>query len=353
MVRVLTVDDSPIFREVLRDVLEAEGDISVVAEAADGDDALRQVRAHRPDLVTLDLQMPGADGLAAIEQIMAEVPVPILVVTSLPTRGERNLAFEATRRGALEILEKRAVSGGGPATARLRDEIRALSRVRVVRRPSASRPRVPAVPRLGTARHVAARAPACTAIGLGASAGGPPAIAQILAELPLGLPACVVVVQHIALGFAPFFARFLQESTPWKVVLADRPVTMAPGTVIVAADDRHVVAEGDSVFAPSSAPPVGGFRPSIDHLFTSLARAHGSGALGVLLTGLGADGARGLLDLRRAGATTLVQDKQTSAVFGMPSAALSLGAAERAVPLPDMASAIAAAVSARQAVGAP
>lgn len=349
MVRVLAVDDSPIFREVLRDALEEEGDIVVVAEATDGNDAVRQVRAHRPDLVTLDLQMPGVDGLAAIEQIMAEVPVPILVMTALPTRGERNLAFEASRRGALEIVEKRAVSAGSDQTARLRQEVRELAQVRVVRRPSPSKPAPsPTQPR--------ARPPmgpsACTIVAIGASAGGPPAVAQILAELPVELPASILVVQHLPTGFAPFFARYLQEATPWKVLLADRPMPLAPGTVIVAGDDRHVIAEERSRCAPSADPPVRGFRPSVDVLFSSMARAHGSTSVGVLLTGLGSDGALGLLELRQAGATTLVQDEKTSAVFGMPSAAIALGAAGRVVGLPEMAAAIVDVVGRNQMVGA-
>ncbi|MGC4118648.1 MAG: chemotaxis-specific protein-glutamate methyltransferase CheB [Myxococcales bacterium] len=352
-VRVVAVDDSPIFLEVLREVLEADGDIEVVAEAPDGRRALDQVARHGPDLVTLDLNMPGQDGLATLEELMALRPVPVVVLTSQPVKGARDLVYEATRRGALEVLDKRMVCGASEENARLRELARQLSAVSVVRH---LRPWRRAPASLPSPSHTSYRsqvsqvshssqAPTCPVLALGASAGGPPALAHVLSELSADLPACVAVVQHLCPGFAESFARFLQDHTALRVRTVSERAPVEPGLVLLPPDGRHLVAVDRRHFAASDAAPARGFRPAVDVLFSSVARVHGAAAVGALLTGMGDDGARGLLELRRAGAATFAQDERTSVVFGMPRAALESGAAARAVALGDLAVALSEAVA--------
>lgn len=335
-VRVLVVDDSPICRALLSEALEAEGDIHVVARAEDGTEALALAGLHAPELVTMDVRMPGLDGLATLSRLMAERPTPVLVVTELPTGRDASLVFDAVRRGALEVAAK-PVAGDESAARALRSRVRALARVPVVRHPS---------PRLLHAREPGAsieRGPV-KIVAIGASAGGPAALASLLDALPASFRGCIAIAQHLPVGFAAPFARYLATRTALRVLLADRPVAAAPGTVVLAADDAHLVARGPDRLGPSDAPAHGGHRPSVDVLFRSMAEHLGGRAAGVLLTGIGKDGAEGLLAMRAAGAVTIAQDEASSVVFGMPRAAIELGAAERVLPLEAMASVLLALV---------
>jgi two-component system chemotaxis response regulator CheB len=341
-IRVVTVDDSPLFLEVLRDALEQDGDIEVVAEAEDARSALSHAARCKPDLMTLDLSMPGQDGLTTLEQLMAQRPVPVLVLTAQPTRGERDLVYEATRRGALEVLEKREACGTPDAQARLRELVRELARVQVVRHLPARHafPLAAARPRAGV------RGPlSCPVVGLGASAGGPLTLSEILSRLPRDLPACVAVVQHMSAGFADSFARYLQRSTDLEVRVVEKQARAEAGAVLLPAEGRHLVAIDARTFAASDAEPVHRFRPSVDVLLSSLAWAHGPNAIGAVLTGMGDDGTLGLLDMRRAGAITFAQDEESSVVFGMPRAAIQAGAAQRALSREALPAAIEEAVA--------
>ena len=331
--RVVIADDSPIFREVLKDVLEADGDILVVGEAGEGGEAVRLAEHTRADLVTLDLQMPGMGGLEAIEELMARHPVPILVLTAKPAGPGSPLLFEATRRGALDIVEKKVVSGAD-AGAWLRAHVHSLAAVRVVRhlRPATATAvpaaPLPALPFPGHGRVV----------GIGASAGGPPAVAAVLGGLPADFPVCIALVQHLSPGFVHSYAAFLQSATALKVEVVVGPVVARPGRVLVAPDGCHLVAAPKDRFELSDAPADGGLRPTVDMLLCSLASEYGEGAIGVVLSGMGADGARGVAQLRAAGGLALAQDEHTSAIYGMPKTALEAGAS--ALPLGDIAQAL-------------
>lgn len=332
--RVVIVDDSPFARIVLREILEEEGDIAVVGTATDGTAALDVVRQQRPALVTMDIQMAGAGGLAAIEQLMAHAPVPILVVTALPRGPESNLAFEALRRGALDVATKPSGPLRLAEGARLRRQVRSLAGVPVVRHVGALRPAtVPGVPRMTSGARV-------PLVGIAASAGGPIAVAQVLGALPGRFPACVAVVQHLPIGFAAFFADFLRRQITAEVVVASGELEPRAGAVIVAPDDRHLVLTEAGTLALSTGAPEGGHRPSATTLFRSLARFAGATAIGVVLTGIGDDGTAGLLAMRQAGALTIAQDARTSAVFGMPRAAAAAGAVATALPLDEIALAV-------------
>jgi two-component system, chemotaxis family, protein-glutamate methylesterase/glutaminase len=329
---VLIADDSEVCRTVLRNILEADGDIWVTEEAADGESAIRSIVRSKPNLATIDIQMPGLDGLAVIERIMAQHPLPILVVTGLPAGRGSDLVFQALRRGALDVAEKPA--GERSAAARqLREQVRILSNVSVIkhiglRAPSAAGSPRPIVVKAGSQVRV---------VGLGASAGGPLAVASVLGALPADFPACVALVQHIPSGFAGPLATFLRGVTKLSVQIVSDRVQPAPGTVLIATDDRHLVAEAGGRFAAIDTPPLGGHRPSVNVLFGSLAKVFGRQTAGVVLTGIGDDGAVGLAEMRAQGAVTIAQDKASSAVYGMPKAAVEKNAASLVLPLDQIA----------------
>jgi two-component system chemotaxis response regulator CheB len=332
VIRVLVVDDSAIAREALAELLEEDPELRVVGTAADGAGAAVQVAALRPDVVTMDIQMPGGGGLDAIEQIMARTPVPIVVVTVL-ARRHRELPFEALRRGALEVAikpESAADAAALRAVVRRVAGIPVVPHVRGLR--SARRPPPPPAPLpdpSGGARVV----------GIAASAGGPAALDVLLGGLPAALPACVALVQHLPASFVPAFAGYLRSRTALEVVIVEPGpgLEARPGRVLLAAPDHHLVAVSPRVLAATAEPPLRGHRPSATLLFRSLAAQMGDRAVGVILTGIGDDGASGLLELRARGALTIGQDQQTSTVFGMPHAAAQLGAVARVLPLPEIA----------------
>ncbi len=341
--RVVVIDDSGVAREVLRGILEAEGDLTVVGEAGDGESAAKVVSEHAPDLVTMDIEMPGAGGLAAIEQIMARCPTPILVVTGLPVGSEGGLVFEAVRRGALDVAEK-PCGGDVVAESRLRAHVRRLAGLPVVRHMRGLREAPPpaGVPRAPVGRR------RCRVVGIASSAGGPAALAAVLSSLPKAFPACIAVVQHLPVGFAETFARFLGSTTPLPVSVVDGRADAAPGRVLVAGDDRHLVAASAEAFVASDEPPVGGHRPSANPLFRSLARIHGHAAVGVVLSGIGDDGVAGLADMHAQGALTISQDAKTCAVYGMPAAAVQAGAVERTLAVDAIAPALIQATEGRE-----
>jgi two-component system chemotaxis response regulator CheB len=332
-VRVFVVDDSAVSRGCLREVLELGGRIEVVGEAADPRVALDQIAALAPDLVTMDLHMPGMGGLPAIERLMATHPVPILVVTERPSAGQTDIVFEATRRGALDLAAKPGEPRSASASA-LRDLVELLARVPVIHHATRS----VADPPLVRPRSRETTRP--KVVGVGASAGGPSALVDLLSPLARS-GMCFAVVQHIPDGFADSFASFIGGSTGLRVVVARSSVTIAADLVILAPDGAHMKASGDA-FLPDPGPPVGGHRPSVDVLFHSLARTHGPRAAGVILSGIGRDGAEGLQAMRRAGARTFAQDEASAVVFGMPGAARQLDAAEELLSPSRIASRLAA-----------
>ncbi len=333
MTRVLVVDDSAIARDALTGFLEEDGDLHVVGTAADADAAIAAVAALRPGVVTMDIQMPGGGGLTAIEQIMARTPVPIIVV-SARARDDQMLPFEAVSRGALEVAVKPAVPADAAA---LRAAVRRVAGIPVIPHVRALR-----VARAQTQPPVARDPHAPRVVGLAASAGGPVALDIVLGALPAALPACVAIVQHLPGGFIASFATYLRSRTPLEVMLVEpgAPAEVRPGRLLIAAGDHHLVASSPRLFVASPEPPLRGHRPSATMLFSSIAREHGARAIGVILTGIGDDGAVGLGELRARGALTLGQDEATSAVYGMPNAADKLGAVARVLPLPEIAGAI-------------
>lgn len=338
MKRALVVDDSAICRELLRSILEDGGHIQVVGEAANGADALVAAAQLRPHIVTLDIRMPGMDGLEVLARLMSEAPCPVLVVTDLPTGPEASIVFEAIRRGALDVARKPA-DGDATGARKLRDLARLLATVPVVRHLSAAdRPAGSSQPPRPESRPPASSR-RMRAVGIGASAGGPAALAALVANLGPGFGPTLAVVQHLPSGFAASFARFLGERASADVRIAHRPVPIGESVIVLPPDDRHLACVG-SCFVASDAPAEHGLRPAVDVLFRTMAVHLGAAAAGVVLTGIGRDGAEGLSAIRRAGGLTIAQDQATSTVWGMPRAAAAAGGAERVLPLAQIAPAL-------------
>ena len=346
-IRVLIVDDSATVRAVVRRLLSRDPALEVAGEASDGEQAVEATLRSRPDVVLMDIEMPGTDGYTAIERIMALHPTPILVLTSRATRDQARTAFEAIRRGALEVIPKPADTAGWDELATtLPLTIRAIAAARLpaaagasagTRRPQAERPAV-APPAAAAARlRPPAAWPAPSAairyVAVGASTGGPTAVRDLIAALPAVIPASILVVQHIAAGFEGSFVEWLGAELQRSTRVAVEGECPLAGDVRVAPPGAHLVLGADGLLhLDSASPPRRGHRPSADDLFRSCALAFPRATAGVLLTGMGSDGAEGLADLRRAGGVTAAQDEASSIVFGMPRAAIENGAAETALP---------------------
>lgn len=339
-IRVLIVDDSALVRHAIRRLLERAG-MRVVGECAGGDDAVQRVATLRPDVITLDLDMPGLDGLGAIERIMADHPTPILVVTGEPRYRGLDAHFAALTRGALDLVSK---PGDDAEGARLVALIETAAQVAVVphvrgaarhrtRNQRATQPMSPvAVSRL--VDHVK---PAVILVG--ASTGGPGVIRSMLAALGAGFPVPVVVAQHMSDAFAEGFVRWLGGQVGGRVVEATPGTRVRPGTNYIAVRGPHLGIGADGVLMALDG-PAAPHRPSIDTLFTSAAANLGSRALGVLCTGMGDDGATGLGHIAAAGGLTIAQDEESSVVFGMPRAAIERGSARLVLPVDGIVRAI-------------
>jgi two-component system chemotaxis response regulator CheB len=335
MISVLLADDSSLTRTILRDILHSTPDIRVVGEAGNGEEAVTLTGALKPDLIIMDLMMPIMDGLLAIEEIMVQNPTPILVLSATIDDKEVNHAFAAIKKGALDVMEKPSgvnIDADDGFGARLVEKVRMLARIRVIRRRRAGRVREEQrISFTGGDRRI---------LAIGASTGGPKAVMSIIRSLPANFAASVFVVQHISSGFARGFAQWLGRESSIRVSLAEDGTAFKSGEVLVAPNDCHMVIEGGTVRLVCSE-PVNCCRPSIDVLFNSLADEHGRSTVGVLLTGMGRDGAQGLRRIKDRGGVTIVQDEESCAVFGMPKAAIALNAVDRVLPLARMPEAIA------------
>ena len=351
--RALVVEDSVTVRKRLCEVLGADPGIEVVGEAEDGKQAIERCRVLRPDVITMDMMLPVMTGLSATEYVMAHFPTPILIVSSSTNRGDLFRTYDALAAGAVDVLEKPA---GDASDAdwerRFLAAVKLVARIRVITHPRARlallRQSAPATP-----LPQPATASACRVVALCASTGGPAALRELLGALPSPFPVPILIVLHIGRPFGGAFAAWLDAQTGHRVFEAGggEPLEELAGRVLLAPPDRHLVVQAGALYL-SDAPPRHSCRPSIDFLLESLARECGPRALGCLLTGMGRDGAAGLLALRRAGGRTIAQDEATSVVYGMPREAVALGAAEQVLPLPAIAPAVAALLRAGQA-GAP
>jgi two-component system, chemotaxis family, response regulator WspF len=322
--RIAIVNDVALAVEAMRRVILTSGGHQVAWTAQDGGEAIDHCLQDTPDLILMDLIMPRTDGVEAVRQIMARCPCAILVVTANVT-GNCAKVFEAMGAGALDAVNTPVLEWPGSC----KGSADLLAKVEIIRKligakASAHDPR-PLAPQ---SAHSNARL-----IAIGASAGGPAALARIISYLPANFSSAIVVVQHVDAQFAPALASWLDDQTPLRVRLAREGDSPVAGTILLAGGDSHLVLAGPRRLSYTSHPADCSYRPSVDVFFKSIAQHWQAGVTGVLLTGMGRDGAQGLLNLRQAGHLTLAQDQATSAVYGMPKAAAELRAATEVLSL--------------------
>jgi two-component system chemotaxis response regulator CheB len=344
MIRVLIAEDSPFTATMMRELLNQDPEIEVVGWAKNGEEAVQLRNSLRPDVITMDLNMPVLGGLQAIEAIASTRPVPILAVSQTIESRDSDIAFEALRNGATDIMGK--PSGYGDAGfSKMKEEL--ISRLKAVARIQPKRLSKKLWSDITPTQSLKQRARNEGVVAVGASTGGPPALAIILKRLPQDFDLPIAIVQHIARGFLSNLARWLETQSRLPVRVATDKEVLKPGTAYLAPDDYHLRIGPDRNVLLSNAPPIRGHRPSADELMESAARAYGKQAAGVLLTGMGSDGAEGLKMIRAAGGKTIVQDEATSIVFGMPREAILRGAAQIVSPVEKIAEEIVRATTAK------
>jgi two-component system, chemotaxis family, protein-glutamate methylesterase/glutaminase len=342
-IRVLVVDDSAFVRQALSRMIASAPDMEVAGTATDGLDGVEKAKSLAPDVITLDIQMPRLGGLEALQRIMAESPVPVLLLSSLTQEGAE-VTLRGLDLGAVDFVDKSRVQGSmnllGLAEE-LQSKIRALAWSRE-RRASALASALPSA----AAAAGAARGP-MEAVVIGTSTGGPPALQVIIPSLPADLNLAILIVQHMPLGFTRSLAQRLASKSQLPVREAEDEELVKPRTVLIAPAGKHMrLRRRGSVIRVllDDEPRDALHRPSVDVLMTSVAKAYGSRVLGLVLTGMGADGVEGLRAIRAAGGQTVAESEETCVIYGMPKAAVEAGVVDRVVPLTRMADEIRAAV---------
>lgn len=396
-IKVIIADDSPVVREILKDMIADENDLELAGEAGNGREAVILAQTLKPDIITMDVMMPVMNGLEAVEEIMAYCPTPILVFSSALNNKEMDVAFNAIANGALDVMEKPKVSEGESydrIRAELIDKLRMLSGIHVIPHlkgkrkkrtndspataaepakktgrqasdSSSAQPVPPPTKRLRKHKIVPRPTPNRAApddisspeivsappidivkkklVAIGSSTGGPKALAQIFQCMPKDFPLPVLSVQHIAPSFANGLVGWLGRESPMLFALAEDKTRPEPGTTYIAPTGSHMILQR-GLIRLTDTPPVNSCRPSVDELFFSVAEM-GEHCLGVLLTGMGRDGAKGLKAIKDNRGRTIIQDEETCVIFGMPKAAFDLGAADEVVALSKIPEAIARAIT--------
>ena len=346
-IKVLIVDDSAFMRNALGKMLSSDPEIAVIGTARDGYDAVQKVADLRPDLVTMDVEMPRMDGIEALRRILAEAPVPVIMVSSLTTDGAR-ATLEALEIGAVDFLPKN-LSDLSVNIVRIReiliDKIKQIARRRMP--PSRRIPRAPAgTPPAGPVRYRTERRIGIVAIGT--STGGPKALQEVIPHLPGDLPVPVIVVQHMPPAFTGPFAERLNEQSRIAVKEAEDGEVLKAGVVLVAPGRGHLIVQrertGECSVAVAANRPDLIYRPSADLMMVSVAEAYPGRALGVILTGMGNDGEKGMRAIKATGGRTIAQDEGTCVVYGMSRAVIEAGIADKVVPIEEVAGEIVNAV---------
>lgn len=335
-VKVLVVDDSGFFRRRIRELLTADADIEVIGEAADGREAVRQAIALRPEVITMDIEMPVLDGISAVREIMRRQPTPVLMFSSLTVEGAR-ATLDALDAGAVDFLPKRfsdLASDNDTAQLRLQQRVKAV--VRPAARPGRGSPS-PAVPAAQGDRETRGFRP--QAVIIGASTGGPVALQKVLTGLPASFPLPILLVQHMPQNFTGAFAQRLDGLCALSVREAADGDALQPGWALLAPGGQHIglVVRGDRLsvkLLPSR--PGQFYKPSVDIALASAAEACGGKALGIVLTGMGSDGAEGARRLKQGGGVVWAQDEASCVIYGMPRAVAQAGAADRVLALTDV-----------------
>jgi two-component system chemotaxis response regulator CheB len=347
-IRVLIVDDSALVRQILTEILSADREIEVVGVASDAHVAREKIKSLNPDVITLDVEMPKMDGVTFLRNLMRLRPMPVVMVSSLTEHGA-DVTLDALSMGAVDYLPKPKIDlaatlkdYGDQLTEKVkmaaRARVRALDPQRAIPQPKPSYGADAVIPAGAPPRQLRTTD---RIIAIGASTGGTEAIKDVLMGFPPDTPG-IVIAQHIPKAFSGPFAKRMDACCQMTVYEAQDGQQILPGHVYIAPGDRHLLVQRDGaryVCRLDDGTPVNRHKPSVDVLFRSVAQNAGRNAIGVLLTGMGKDGARGLKEMREAGSPTIAQDEATSVVWGMPGEAVSIGAAEKVLPLSDIASA--------------
>ncbi len=325
MIKILIVDDSKVQQEFLAHLLASDPDIKVIGFASSGYEAIELAKEKKPDVITMDIHMPGIDGYIATRKIMETIPTPIIIVSSSVKTKEVAGTFKSLEAGALAVvLFPPGFENPNFPTARkeLIQTVKLMSEVKVIRRfPQRT---IKLTPVLKTENKI-------QLIAIGASTGGPQVLQKILSSLPGDLDVPVLIVQHIAMGFIKGFVQWLSMTSGIKLKIAEEGEKAKPGVGYIAPDNYHMGVTRDLTIRLNDGPPVSGLKPSVNFLFHTVAENIGNNAIGVLLTGMGKDGAEELKAMKELGAITVVQNEETSVVFGMPAEALKIGAADQAL----------------------
>lgn len=339
-INVLVADDSQVARMLLVHLLESDPQIGVIGAVSDGQSALDFVTKNKPDVVLMDIHMPRMDGFEATRRIMETQPVPIIICSATTNPKEVAITFRLMEAGAVACIEKpigREHADFEAMVTNLLQTVKLMSEVKVVRRWPRSRSTPPSGPVARPVELQHARAEV-KVIGIGASTGGPPLLQTILAGLPKDFSVPILIVQHIAHGFLPGLAEWLNQTTGFRVHVASYGTCPLPGHVYLAPDDFHMGIGASGHILLTKEEPENGLRPAVSFLFRSLAEVCGPNALGVLLSGMGKDGAAELKLMKDKGAITIAQDLESSVVHGMPGEAIALGGATHVLPadkIPD------------------
>ncbi|HMJ18825.1 MAG TPA: chemotaxis response regulator protein-glutamate methylesterase [Gemmatimonadaceae bacterium] len=340
---VLVVDDSAFMRKLIAEMVESSGEYRVVGTATDGVEALEQVRALSPDIVTLDIEMPRLDGLQALEQIMKEMPRPVVMLSAAGSEHGNEMTLRALDRGAIEFVRKPS----GPISIDLltvREELAAaLNAARAVNMAGVKTPQAPTARVTVDVTGKTSAVSATRVVAIASSTGGPRALGEIIPHLPENLGAAVMIVQHMPREFTRTLSRRLDAMSRLHVSEAQDGEPLRENRVYIAPGGYHMRVDGEvgnGTIRLDTSPTVWGVRPAADPLFASVAEVFGASAIGVILTGMGRDGAEGLRRIRDAGGLGAIQDRDSSIVYGMPQAALALAGADRVVAAQEMARAI-------------
>ncbi len=350
MIKVLIVDDSAFMRKLLSDLFAAEPDFEVIDTARNGREAVDKVKKLKPQLVTMDVEMPIMDGIKSLELIMKEEPTPVVMVSSL-TRAGADATLKALEFGAVDFVAKAAgpIAGIAGISAEILEKCRAAVKANVAqlaKRQSTMTTLVKTAVQPAASSYLSGVDEQIVAIGT--STGGPRALQEVITRLPGNLPCGVVIVQHMPPGFTKSLSERLNSLSSLTVKEAENNDIIRPGLVLIAPGDYHMVVEkeaGKRIVRLSQQPPIGGHRPAVDPMMESVAGIYGSRAVGVILTGMGHDGAKGIQAIKKQSGYTIAEDQSTAVVFGMPKSAIELGVVDKIAPLPAIAGEIVRSIS--------
>lgn len=332
MIKVLVVDDSPTIREIMKDILSSDKDIEVIGAVSNGEEAIRFMGKNKPDIITMDIDMPKMNGFEATRKIMETTPVPIVVITALFNSKDIDRTFQAMEAGAVSVIEKPTAITDGNFDKEVQNivhMIKLMSEIKVIKRKTIYKNK-----KTGSLENYKAKntLSSIKIAAIGVSTGGPPVLQSIFSKLPSNIKIPILVVQHITPGFIEGLVDWLSGVTEYPIHIAVHGEKVLPGHIYFAPDGFHMEIRGDGKIFLNGAEKENGLRPAVSCLFRSIARYYGKDSIGILLTGMGKDGAEELKLLKDIGAITVAQDKETSIVYGMPGEAVKLDAATYILP---------------------